>query len=66
MGGVPLICLFTASALAQTATFGAFSKSDDVGAPPLKGSAEFDAATGHYRITGSPNSLLTASRTARR
>jgi hypothetical protein len=40
------------SASAQSGTFGAFTNSDDVGAPPLKGSAQFDAASGQYRITG--------------
>ena len=48
-----LLCLLAASALAQTGKFGAFTNSDDVGAPPLKGSAEFDASTGQYKITGS-------------
>ena len=31
---------------------GVFTNSEDIGAPPLKGSAEFDAATGQYKITG--------------
>ena len=48
-----LTCLLAASAFAQTGKFGAFTNSDDVGAPPLKGSAEFDASTGQYKITGS-------------
>ena len=48
-----LTCLLAASAFAQTAKFGAFTNSDDVGAPPLKGSAEFDASTRQYKITGS-------------
>jgi hypothetical protein len=48
-----LPCLLAASAFAQTGKFGAFTNSDDVGAPPLKGSAEFDAATRQYKITGS-------------
>jgi hypothetical protein len=48
-----LACVFAVSALAQTGSFGSFTGSDDVGAPPLKGSAEFDAATGQYKITGS-------------
>jgi TolB protein len=47
------IPLFVAMAFAQTARFGSFSNSDDVGAPPIKGSAEFDASTGQYKITGS-------------
>ena len=46
-----LTCLLAASLSAQ-GRFGAFTNSDDVGAPPLKGSAEFDAATGQYKITG--------------
>jgi hypothetical protein len=47
-----LTCLLAASAFAQTGKFGAFTSSDDVGAPPLKGSAEYDASTGQYKITG--------------
>jgi hypothetical protein len=47
-----LLCLVAASTIAQTGKFGAFTNSDDVGAPPLKGSAEFDTATGQYTITG--------------
>jgi TolB protein len=46
-------CLLAVNALAQTAKFGAFTDSSDVGAPPLKGSAEFSAASGQYKITGS-------------
>ena len=46
-------CLLAASAFAQTGKFGAFTSSDDVGAPPLKGSAEFDTSTGQYKIIGS-------------
>jgi TolB protein len=42
-----------ASAFAQAGKFGTFTNSDDVGAPPLKGAAEFDSATGQYKITGS-------------
>jgi hypothetical protein len=38
---------------AQTGAFGAFTTSTDIGAPPLKGTAAFDAATGEYTITGS-------------
>jgi regulation of enolase protein 1 (concanavalin A-like superfamily) len=48
-----LVCSLAASAFAQSGTLGAFTNSDDVGAPPIKGSAEFDASTGQYRITGS-------------
>ena len=46
-------CLLAASAFAQSGSLGAFTNSDDVGAPPMKGSTEFDAATGQYKITGS-------------
>lgn len=48
-----LTCIFSLSAFAQAGSFGVFAHSDDIGAPPLKGSAEFDAATGQYKITGS-------------
>ncbi len=48
-----LTCLLAASAFAQAEKLGAFTNSGDVGAPPLKGSAEFDASSGQYRITGS-------------
>jgi TolB protein len=48
-----LTCLLAASVFAQSGKFGSFTNSDDVGAPPLKGAAEFDAATAQYKITGS-------------
>jgi hypothetical protein len=48
-----LTCLVAAAAFAQTGKFGAFTNSDDVGAPPLKGSTEFDTSTRQYKITGS-------------
>jgi hypothetical protein len=48
-----LTCLFAAWAFAQAEKLGAFTNSDDVGAPPLKGSATFDPSNGQYRITGS-------------
>ena len=47
-----LTCLLAVTAFAQTEKFGAFTNSDDVGAPPLKGSAEFESATRQYKITG--------------
>ena len=53
MREVLLSFVFAVSAFAQGGTFGAFTHSDDVGAPPMKGSAEFDATTGQYKITGS-------------
>jgi hypothetical protein len=48
-----LISLLSASAFAQSGDLGIFASSDDIGAPPIKGSAEYDAATGQYKITGS-------------
>jgi hypothetical protein len=53
-----LICLSSAAAFSQTTNptatnLGAFTNSGDVGDPARKGSAEFDAANGQYRITGS-------------
>src|SRR6266567_9124014 len=47
-----LTCLLAVSAFAQTGKFGAFTNSEDIGGPPLKGFAEFDASTGQYKITG--------------
>ena len=51
MREVLLVCLLAASAVSQ-AGLGLFTGSVDVGAPPLKGSAEFDPATRQYTITG--------------
>jgi TolB protein len=51
------VWLLAASAFAQTGKFGAFTNSDDVGGPAIKGSAEFDAATGQYKITGSGSDI---------
>ena len=50
-----ITCLLATSftALAESEKLGSFTGSDDVGAPPLKGSAEFDSGTGQYKITGS-------------
>jgi TolB protein len=48
-----LSCLLAATAFGQTGNLGRFTNSDDVGAPPIKGSAEFDASKGQYKITGS-------------
>jgi regulation of enolase protein 1 (concanavalin A-like superfamily) len=47
----------SATASAQTTALGAFTNSDDIGTPPLKGSAQFDAATGEYRITGTGSDI---------
>ncbi len=48
-----LVALLAASALGQSGPIGDFTRSDDVGAPPLRGAVAFDAATRQYRITGS-------------
>lgn len=53
------LCLVAASALAQGGSLGIFSNSADVGDPAKKGSAEFDAAKGQYRITGSGANMWT-------
>ena len=54
-----LICLLSAPVLArgpqgaQGGSAGIFTTSGDVGHPAIKGAAQFDAATGQYRIAGS-------------
>ena len=48
-----LICLLAAPGVAQTGNLGIFTNSGDVGSPAKKGSAEFNAASGQYKITGS-------------
>ena len=48
-----LVCLLSASAFAQSGNLGIFTNSGDVGGPAIKGSAEFNASNGQYRITGS-------------
>jgi len=53
MRALLLACLLAAPAFAQTATVGVFTKSDDVGAQPIKGSSAFDSATRQYKVTGS-------------
>jgi len=47
-----IMCLVAASGFAQTGKLGTFTNSGDVGGPARKGSTEFDAAKGQYRITG--------------
>ena len=53
MHRVMLLCLLSAPVLAQNGNLGAFTNSGDVGSPARKGAAEFNAANGEYRITGS-------------
>jgi len=52
MRALLIACLFTSTALAQTANLGLFTNAADIGAPPLKGSAEYDATARTYKITG--------------
>jgi regulation of enolase protein 1 (concanavalin A-like superfamily) len=48
-----VICLLAPPALAQSENLGAFTNSGDVGDPARKGSTEFSASTGQYKVTGS-------------
>jgi hypothetical protein len=57
MRGLLVFLLVTAAAFGQSPKFGAFTDSGDVGGPPLKGSVEFDAAKGEYKITGSGSDI---------
>jgi TolB protein len=53
MRELSLICLLAASGFAQSGNLGAFTNSADVGGPARKGSTEYNASNGQYRITGS-------------
>ena len=53
MRQLSLVCLLSTSAFAQSGNLGIFTNSADVGGPAIKGSAEFNASNGQYRITGS-------------
>jgi TolB protein len=48
-----LVSLLVIPVFGQSQNLGVFTNSGDVGSPAHKGSAEFDAARGEYRITGS-------------
>jgi TolB protein len=52
MRHILVLCLLASSAFAQTGKLGAFTNSGDVGGPAIKGSTQFDAAKGQYRMTG--------------
>lgn len=54
-----LVWMVAASAFAQSGRVGIFTNSGDVGDPAKKGSVEFDAASGTYRITGSGTNMWT-------
>jgi TolB protein len=47
-----LVCVLYTTGFSQNGKLGAFTNSGDVGGPAIRGSAEFNAATGQYRITG--------------
>jgi len=47
-----LISLLAVPAFAQSSSLGVFTNSGDVGAPAKKGSVEFNASNGQYKITG--------------
>jgi hypothetical protein len=47
-----LTCLLAGSVFAQNGKLGVFTNSDDVGGPAMKGTTEFDAAKGIYKMTG--------------
>src|SRR5690349_14312739 len=46
------LLLIAFALLAQTTPLGVFASAADIGAPPLKGAAEYDAAARTYKITG--------------
>jgi len=48
-----LFCVLAAAAFGQSGNLGVFASSGDVGGPAGKGSTEFNASNGQYRITGS-------------
>jgi hypothetical protein len=48
-----LLSLLAVPVFGQAQNLGIFTNSGDVGSPAHKGSVEFDAAKGEYRITGS-------------
>ena len=51
--------LLAAASIAQTGKLGVFTNSGDVGDPAVKGSTEYDAANGHYKITGAGANIWT-------
>ncbi len=59
LGKLSLACLLAAPAFAQSGNLGVFTNSGDVGNPARKGSVEFNAAIGEYRITGSGANIWT-------
>jgi TolB protein len=52
-----LTSLLAAAAFAQNGKLGVFTNSGDVGGPSLKGSTEYDAAKGQYKMTGAGTNM---------
>lgn len=52
-----LTSLLAASAFAQNGKLGVFTNSGDVGGPAMKGSTEYDAAKGQYKMTGAGTNM---------
>lgn len=50
---IPLLFVLSLPAFPQNGTLGSFTDSNDVGQPPISGSAHYDPVTGGYKITGS-------------
>ena len=50
-----------AAALAQAGDLGVFTNSGDVGNPTRKGTTEYDASKGEYKITGAGNNIWAAA-----
>ncbi|HEY3838528.1 MAG TPA: hypothetical protein VGL72_18240 [Bryobacteraceae bacterium] len=57
MRTLSLTLLLAACAFAQGGKLGVFTNSGDVGGPTMKGSTEYDAAKGQYRMTGAGNNI---------
>src|SRR5690606_33192854 len=56
-----LSCVLVSSMAAQSGSRGIFNGSNDIGAPPLTGGSEFNAATSEYRVTGTGTDIWGAS-----
>ena len=56
-GRLSVICVFSLAAFGQSEKLGVFTNTGDVGAPAIKGNAEFNSSTGEYRITGSGSNM---------
>ena len=52
-----VIGVFALAAFGQSEKLGVFTNSGDVGAPAIKGNAEFNSSIGEYRITGSGSNI---------